>query len=93
MEQISVYFKKFSGIGEDEHKTKKNLLEAIVETIEGVSEDEIGDKKIIIKKDTIEIKIVGPLKNEIVLHKNEIQKLFDQKNKNRILKNINKKII
>jgi hypothetical protein len=91
MQQIGVYFKKFEGLGRDEQVVKNNLIQAIIEVVDGCSVGDIDVKNIKIKKDKIEVCIYGPLKNEISLYKNKIQILFEKKNADKNIKN--KKII
>ncbi len=76
MEQIAVYFKKFEGLGASERETKKILLDAISSVLGQDVSDVIGFDKIEINKDKIRLKITGPIKNEISMHKNKIEKIF-----------------
>ena len=76
MEQISVYFKKFEGLGNSEREIKKCLLEAILSVLGQDVSDIIGMDKIEINNDKIKLKITGPVRNEISMNKVKIEEIF-----------------
>jgi hypothetical protein len=77
MEQISIYFKKFEGLGIREASFKKSLTEAVLSVLGGDVDYDAIYSKIKIEREKIRIGVIGPLKNEILLNRKKIQEKFE----------------
>lgn len=78
MDQISVYFERFKTIGLGDRIIKKNLLESIIEVIGEECREDLSIDKIDILKQSVRVRVFGPLKNEIFLNKDLIQEKFNK---------------
>lgn len=73
MESISLYLLKFKNLGVSEKRTK----ETIIRVIKNELGFEIEKDLIIVRDNEVRIKVTGPLKSELFMRKDSIQKQIE----------------